>query len=164
MPIVAKAVFNYLYKKIPVMETLRSCTDILDFCKTQNVGKQFEVVYDTIENNKVVTIHSQRHVRFYVSSKGVVIQKENVNDHKRQKLASGLPVQILNSLDDKPIEERNIDFGYYYKEAYKIIDPIKLGISSTMKANAKKGIKSGKLLLKKYSKDYLTLFDEDDFN
>ena len=72
--------------------------------------------------------------------------------------------EILNSLDDKPIEERNIDFGYYYKEAYKIIDPIKLGISSTMKANAKKGIKSGKLLLKKYSKDYLTLFDEDDFN
>ena len=164
MPIVAKAVFEYLYHNIPVMETLQKSTDILDFCKTQNVGKQFEVVYDTIENNKIVTIHSQRHVRFYVSSKGVVIQKENVNDHKRQKLASGLPVQILNSLDDKPIEERNIDYGYYMKEAYKIIDPIKLGISSTMKADAQKGVKSGKLLLKKYSKDYLTLFDEDDFN
>ena len=50
------------------------------------------------------------------------------------------------------------------KEAYKIIDPIKLGISSKMKADAQKGIKSGDILLKKYSKDYLTLFDEDDFN
>ena len=49
MPIVAKAVFNYLYKKMPVMDTLRNCTDILDFCKTQNVGKQFEVVYDIVE-------------------------------------------------------------------------------------------------------------------
>jgi len=58
----------------------------------------------------------------------------------------------------------NTSNGYYYKEAYKIIDPIKLGISSTMKADAQKGTKSGKLLLKKYSKDYLTLFDEDDFN
>ena len=163
MPIVAKAVFEYLYHNIPVMETLQKSTDILDFCKTQNVGKQFEVVYETIENNKIVTVHSQRHVRFYVSSKGVVIQKENVNDHKRQKLASGLPVVILNSLDDKPIEERNIDYGYYYAEAYKIIDPIKLGISSTMKANAQKGVKSGKLLLRKYSRDYLTLFDDDDF-
>ena len=44
MPIVAKAVFNYLYKKIPVMETLRNCTDILDFFFFLNVGKQFEVV------------------------------------------------------------------------------------------------------------------------
>ena len=163
MPIVATAVFNYLYKNIPVMETLHKHTDILDFCKTQNVGRQFEVVYDIVENGKIKTIHSQRHVRFYVSTKGVVIQKENVNDHKRQKLASGLPVVILNSLDDKPIEERDINYKYYYDEAYKIIDPIKIGISPTMKANVNKGIKSGKLLLKKYSKDYLTLFDDDDF-
>ena len=163
MPIVAKAVFNYLYHNIPVMETLHKHTDILDFCKTQNVGRQFEVVYDKIEDGKITTIHSQRHVRFYVSTKGVVIQKENNVDHKRSKLASGLPVQILNSLDDKPIEERNIDYAYYYKECYKIIDPIKLGISATMKADAKKGIKSGKLLLRKYSKDYLTLFDDESF-
>ena len=75
MPIVAKAVFNYLYKKIPVMDTLRNCTDILDFCKTQNVGKQFEVVYQKVVDGKVVDIHSQRHVRFYVSTRGVVIMK-----------------------------------------------------------------------------------------
>ena len=164
MPVVAKAVFEYFAHNIPVMETLQKHTDILDFCKTQNVGRQFEVVYDKIENGKIISIHSQRHVRFYVSTKGVIIQKENVNDHKRSKLASGLPVQILNSLDDKPIEERNIDYGYYYREAYKIIDPIKLGISPTMKADSKKGVVSGKLLLKKYSKDYLTLFDETDYD
>ena len=163
MPVVAKAVFEYLYHGIPVTETLQKHTDILDFCKTQNVGKQFEVVYDTIEDGKITSIHSQRHVRFYVSTKGVIIQKENVNDHKRSKLAGGLPVQILNSLDDKPIEERDINYKYYYDECYKIINPIKLGISPTMKADANKGVKSGKLLLRKYSKDYLKLFDEDDF-
>jgi hypothetical protein len=163
MPVVAKAVFEYLYHNIPVMETLQKHTDILDFCKTQNVGKQFEVVYDVLENGKIKTIHSQRHVRFYVSTKGVIIQKENVNDHKKSKLASGLPVQILNSLDDKAIEERNIDYRYYYDECYKIINPIKLGISPNMKADASKGIKSGKLLIRKYSKDYLTLFDDEDF-
>lgn len=163
MPVVALAVFNYLYKHIPVMETLQNHTDILDFCKTQNVGRQFEVVYDKVENGKIVSVHSQRHVRFYVSTKGVVIQKENVNDHKRSKLASGLPVVVLNSLDDKPIEDRNINYGYYYDEAYKIINPIKLGISPTMKADTSKGVKSGKLLIRKYAKDYLTLFDDDSF-
>lgn len=164
MPIVAKAVFNYLYKKIPVMETLRSCTDILDFCKTQNVGKQFEVVYDIVENGKIKTVYSQRHVRFYVSTKGIIIQKEDINTGKRSKLASGLPSIILNSLDDKPIEERNINYGYYCDEAYKIINPIKLGISPNQKADKNKGTVSGKNLLKKYNRDYLVLFDNEDFN
>lgn len=49
MPIVAKAVFEYFTNNIPVMETLRNHKDILDFCKTQNVGKQFDVVYDKIQ-------------------------------------------------------------------------------------------------------------------
>ena len=163
MPIVAKAVFEYFAHNVPVMETLQKHTDILDFCKTQNVGRQFDVVYDVVENGKVKSIKSQRHVRFYVSTKGVVIQKENKLDHNRIKLASGLPVVILNSLDDKPIEERNINYGYYKDECYKIIDPIKLGISPTMKANSKKGVKSGKNLIKKYSRDYLTLFDNEDY-
>ena len=164
MPVVAIAVFEYFVNNVPVMETLQKHTDILDFCKTQNVGRQFDVVYNKSTNGTIKTIHSQRHVRFYVSTKGVIIQKENKITKARSKLASGLPVIILNSLDDKPIEYRDINYEYYYNEAYKIINPIKLGIAQNSKANANKGIKSGKVLLKKYSKDYLMLFDDDDFN
>ena len=104
MPVVAKAVFEYFANNIPVMETLRNHKDILDFCKTQNVGRQFDVVYDTVVNGDITTIYSQRHVRFYVSTKGVIIQKEEKSTGHRSRLASGKPVQILNSLDDKPIE------------------------------------------------------------
>ena len=162
MPVVAVAVFNYFVYNKPVMETLREHKDILDFCKTQNVGKQFDVVYDEMKNGNCITIHSQRHVRFYVSSKGVVINKQHKETNKRERLASGLPVQILNSLDDKPIEERNINYSYYYNEAYKIIDPIKLGISPNQKANSKLGTVSGKSLIKKYSHQYQTLFDDEE--
>lgn len=160
MPIVATAVYEYLYNNVPVMETLRNHKDILDFCKTQNVGRQFEVVYDTIENGKIVSINSQRHVRFYVSTKGVILQKEEKTTGKRSKLAGGLPVQILNTLDDASIEFRNINYKYYYNEAYKIIDPIKLGISSNQKGDKTKGTVSGKVLLKTYAQQYLTLFDD----
>ena len=45
MPIVAQAVSDYFLKGIPIMDTLQSATNILDFCKTQNVGKQFHVEY-----------------------------------------------------------------------------------------------------------------------
>lgn len=164
MPIVAIAVSNYFLNNIPIMETLRNHKDILDFCKTQNVGRQFEVVYDTVKNGKIVSVRSQRHVRFYVSTKGVVIQKEHNITHKRSRLASGLPVKILNSLDDKPIEERNIDYRYYYNEAYKIINPIMMSISPQQKADTMRGIKSGRITLKKYSHDYQTLFNNDDFD
>ena len=161
MPVVALAVYNFFRYNKPVMQTLKEHTDILDFCKTQNVGKQFDVVYDKYENGEFHTIYSQRHVRFYVSTNGVVIQKENKIDNKRSKLAGGMPVQILNQLDDKPIEERNINYKYYYDEAYKIINPIKLGISPNQKGNKVNGTVSGKVLLSKYDQQYLTLFDEE---
>lgn len=162
MPIVRTAAFEYLVHNIPVMTTLRQCTDILDFCKTQNVGKQFEVIYDKVVNGKIVTVHSQRHVRFYVSYNGVIIQKEDTVTKKRSRLASGNSVTILNTLDDKPIAERNINYKYYYDEAYKLISPIKLGISPKQKGDPIKGTKSGKVLLKKYGTDFRTLFDNID--
>lgn len=161
MPVVATAVYEYFANNIPVMETLRNHKDILDFCKTQNVGRQFEVVYDISENGLIKHIHSQRHVRFYVSTKGVIIQKEQKTTGKRSKLASGKPVCILNSLDDKPIEERDIDYGYYYTECYKIIDPIMLAISPNQKGNRDRRSVSGKVLIKKFSHQYNSLFDED---
>ena len=163
MPVVAIAVFNFFVHNIPVMETLRNHKDILDFCKTQNVGRQFDVVYDVCEKGVIRHVHSQRHVRFYVSTKGVVIQKENKTTGAKSKLAGGNSVCILNSLDDKPIEERNINYGYYYNECYKIIDPIMLGISPTQKGDRDKGILSGKAAIKKYSHQYNNLFDDYDF-
>lgn len=162
MPVIAKAVFEYFAHGTSVMDTLRNHKDILDFCKTQNVGKQFEVVYQKVENGKVIDIHSQRHVRFYVSTRGVVIMKENVHDKKRSVLASGKPVIILNKLDDKDIALRNIDYKYYYEEAYKIINPIKLGISPNQKSNKDNKTLSGKALLKKNFGLYNNLFDNEE--
>lgn len=163
MPIVAIAVFEYLVNNVPVMTTLRNHKDILDFCKTQNVGRQFEVVYDVCEKGVIRHVHSQRHVRFYVSTKGVIIQKENKTTGAKSKLAGGNSVCILNSLDDLPIEERNINYGYYYNECYKIIDPIMLGISPTQKGDRDKHILSGKAAIKKNSHQYSSLFDDEDF-
>lgn len=159
MPVVAKAVFEYFANGVPVMETLIHHKDILDFCKTQNVGKQFEVVYQKVVDGKVIDVHSQRHVRFYVSTKGVIIMKENVHDKKRSVLASGKPVIILNKLDDKDIALRDIAYSYYYEEAYKIINPIMLGISPNQKGDKNKKTLSGKALLKKNFGMYNSLFD-----
>lgn len=159
MPIVPLAVYNFFRYNKPIMQTLQEHKDILDFCKTQNVGKQFEVVYDEVIMGEVITTRSQRHVRFYVSTDGVVIRKKNVVDGKESRLGGGLPVQILNTLDDVPIENRHINYKYYYDECYKLINPIMLGISPNQKGNKARGTVSGKVLLKQYAEQYLTLFD-----
>ena len=160
MPVVAEAVYNYFRFNTPVMETLQKHKDILDFCKTQNVGKQFDVVYDIIQDGQLVTIHSQRHVRYYVSTNGVYLFKQHKLDSKVKTSLVKEQVRILNSLDDLPIEERNINYKYYYEEAYKIINPIMLGITVNQKGDKSKNTMSGKLLLKQYNQQYMTLFDE----
>lgn len=162
MPIVAKAVYEYFANNVPVMETLRNHKDILDFCKTQNVGRKFAVCYDKVVNGQITTIYCQQHFRFYVSQKGVVIQKEDKNTGKRSVLGGGLPSVMLNNLDDKPIEERGINYAYYYNECMKFINPIKLGISPNQKGNSSHKTVSGKILLKKRFGMYNDLFDNDE--
>lgn len=158
MPIVAQAVSNYFLKGKPVMETLYEATNILDFCKTQNVGRGFNVKY--AEGDKVVDM--QRYVRFYCSMNGGQVYKYDKVTKKFSNMCVGQKVIILNSLDDKPIYDRNINYNYYFEEANKIIDPIKLGISPNAKGDPSKKIKSGKALIKKYSGAYETLFDDGD--
>jgi len=160
MPIVAQAVINYFLYNKPILETLYECKNILDFCKTQNVGKQFHVELSKGTNSYVL----QRNVRFYVTNKngGMIYKVHNVTG-VRNGLCAGKQVQILNTLDDKRIELRNINYSYYLQEAIKIIDPIKLHISPNQKPNTLAGVKSGKLLLKKRSGEYNSLFDDNDF-
>ena len=158
MPVVAQAVSNFFLYDKPILETLYECRNILDFCKTQNVGRQFHVEYtEGVENKEL-----QRNVRFYVSNTGGAIFKVNNNTKQRNNLCAGNRVTVLNTLDDERIEFRNINYNYYYNEAYKIINPIKLQISPNQKGNPVKKTKSGKALIKKYAAQYNTLFDDND--
>lgn len=157
-PIVAKAVFEYFTNSTPVMETLRQHTDILDYCKTQNVGKKFEVIYYKVENGKVVKVKSQRHIRFYVATNGVKIYKEDA-DGKRSVLGGGLPCVILNTLDDVDIAMRNINYVYYKNEAHKIIDPIMLAMNTRVKASRSK-VTNAKLFNNTYIENLKSLFDD----
>lgn len=155
MPIVARAVVNY-FKGISVLETLYDSKNILDFCKTQNVGRQFHVEFT--KGGK--TEELQRFVRFYVTNKGGTLEKVNDNTKARNNMCAGKQVAVINTLDDTRIEYRNINYSYYYEAALKIIDPIKLSISPNQKGNAQLGTKSGKAIIKKMSGQYASLFDD----
>ena len=172
-PIVSKAAYDFLLYDIPVLDTLYNAKNILDFCKTQNIGRDWICIYSDNTGKHII----QRNNRFYVSTIGGTIEKvekeqynvdcfidENNNitntTGRRSNLCAGQKVQILNTLDDKNIALRNISYDYYYNEAMKLINPIILGISTNQKADNIKGVKSGRNLIKKYSGLTKTLFDD----
>lgn len=159
MPVIAKAVVEYFINKTPVLETLYNCKNILDFCKTQNIGKQYHIEESISTNNGFEIRKSQRNCRFYISLNGGMLEKVNANTGVRARLCAGQKCTILNNLDDKNIEFRNIKYNYYYDEALKIINPIELSIPPAKKADSNKMTKSGKALVKKYSGSFNKLFD-----
>lgn len=160
MPIIATAIVNYFINNKPVLETLYESRNILDFCKTQNVGKQYHV--ESVEGS--VRTELQRYIRFYVGNKGASLEKVNNVAKTKSSLAAGKKSIVINTLDDKGIEFRNINYKYYYEEAMKIINPIKLGISPKTKADKSKGTVSGKKLIQKYGGQFNTLFDDQEEN
>lgn len=151
-PIVAEAVSNYFLKNIPIMDTLTNEKNILKFCKTQNVGRSWKLYYKYVKNGEVVNEEFQRNTRFYVSKHGGSLIK-NAQDGRNVNLCSGHAVVPLNTFTDDDISIRDVDYRYYYQEAFNIVNPILLGISPQGK---------GKTITRKLGGAYDNLFNFDD--
>lgn len=138
--IIPKAVISFFKDGIPVEDTIKNCTDIRDFLMSEKTGKQWHVEYMNEEQ--------QRTNRFYASTNGGYLWKWKDTGHKEgeiitytepyvgerkykasarqyQNMLTASGVTFLNKFDDKPIEERKINYRYYIMEAYKIIRDLK---------------------------------------
>lgn len=138
--IIPKAVISFFKDGIPVEDTIKNCTDIRDFLMSEKTGKQWHVEYMNEEQ--------QRTNRFYASTNGGYLWKWKDTGHKEgeiitytepyvgehkykasarqyQNMLTASGVTLLNKFDDKPIEERKINYRYYIMEAYKIIRDLK---------------------------------------
>lgn len=138
--IIPKAVINFFKNGVSVEETIKGCQDIRDFLMSEKTGKQWHVEY----NNK----EQQRTNRFYASTNGAYLwkwkptgykegeiveydvpyvgtQRYTAKERQYQNMLTASGVTLLNYLDDKPIEERKINYRYYIMEAYKIIRELK---------------------------------------
>lgn len=139
--IIPKAVISFFKDGIPVEDTIKNCTDIRDFLMSEKTGKQWHVEYMNEEQ--------QRTNRFYASTNGGYLWKWKDTGHKEgeiitytepyvgehkykasarqyQNMLTASGVTLLNKFDDKPIEERKINYRYYLKEALKIIEELQL--------------------------------------
>lgn len=138
--IIPKAVINFFKDGVSVENTIKNCTDIRDFLMSEKTGKQWHVEYMNEEQ--------QRTNRFYASTNGaylwkwketgykdgeiveynepyIGIQRYVAKERQYQNMLTASGVTLLNKFDDKPIEERKINYRYYIMEAYKIIRDLK---------------------------------------
>lgn len=138
--IIPEAVIKYFVDGIPVEDTIKGCTDIRKFLMSEKTGKQWHVEYMNQEQ--------QRTNRFYASTNGGYLWKWKYTGHAEgevveyyepyvgrqsyiakeksyQNMLTASGVTLLNKFDDKPIEERKINYRYYIYEAYKIIRDLK---------------------------------------
>lgn len=135
-PIVAMAIADHFINGGEVMDYIKSCKNILMFCKTQNVDKSYDVVIDKVVNGKVIREQLQRNNRYFISLYGGVLKK--VRGKEEANLVSGEYVTIANEIEDTPVEQLEIKYSYYYDEAMKIINQIRLGMNTKSRSKLKK--------------------------
>ena len=116
--IIPEAIIKYFVDGIPVEQTIKECKDIKKFLMSEKTGKQWHVEYMNEEQ--------QRTNRFYASTNGGDLWKwkDNNGVQADQNMLSSSGVTLLNKFDDKPIEERKINYRYYLREALKIIEEL----------------------------------------
>lgn len=137
--IIPEAIIKYFVDGISVEQTIKECKDIKKFLMSEKTGKQWHVEYMNEEQ--------QRTNRFYASTNGGYLWKWKDTGHKEgeiitytepyvgerkykasarqyQNMLTASGVTLLNKFDDKPIEERKINYRYYLREALKIIEEL----------------------------------------
>lgn len=126
--IVSKALQNYFGKGIPIEDTIKSSPFIWDFIKFERVGKQFEVLWNKIPQ--------QRTNRFYVKRNGPYLYKvkedlkfdsksgKQYTSKTYQHLLKGFGVQIMNEYKAEAIKDYNINYQYYISGANSLLNEL----------------------------------------
>lgn len=121
-PIVPSAIYEYFVTGTPVMDTLKSSKNILDFCVSQKTGRDFVMEFREDGKNPDKL---QKNNRFFVSIGGGSLVKVNKKTGQEIGLFVGKNVRILNDYDESiSIDSYDIDFDFYLEECNKYIEEI----------------------------------------
>ncbi len=133
-PIVAYALMKYYTEDIPVETTVKEHKDIYDFCLSSNIGNQYKLQHIQIINGKINKTFIQKHVRYYISKNGGSLLKVNISGGRDSKMSKGFNITVFNdyhNVDD--FEDYNINYNYYIKECYKLINDIERKSTKSIK-------------------------------
>ena len=119
--IIPIAISDYFFKNIPVENTIRNHKNIYDFCGRQKFNRDSYGEIHYVEGSNKIIEQQQHNVRYYISKTGKSFVKQ-YSKGSSEIINKGYQVEIFNKFIEK--EDYNIDYSFYIKECYKIIDII----------------------------------------
>ena len=128
MRVVPKALHAYYLEGIPIEDFITSHTHIYDFCLGFRARSDWEIWREFIENGDRFRERQQRTIRYYISKKGNTLLKINREDRREILLNVGKVSTLFNRyVEEKKMEEYEIDYSFYISEANKIKNAVYSG-------------------------------------
>lgn len=119
MRIVPIALKQYFIYNIPIETTIRSHTDIFDFCLRLKTNSKSTPYYRYLNNGNIVNQKLDRTTRYYVSNGGGAIIKE-FDANRVSGVNVGYTTTLFNKYVEKSIKDYNINYNFYITETNKI--------------------------------------------
>jgi hypothetical protein len=120
MRIVPIALSNYIIHNIPIKQTIYNHKNIYDFCLRHKTNAGFNLEYHCLEDDRLKIHYLGKNNRYYISNTGGALYKTK-KDY-RNAVNKGFCITLLN--DYIECDDYDINYGFYTKEANKIINII----------------------------------------
>lgn len=125
-PIVSMALREFFLNNKDIVNFIKDHSDIYDFCIAKKTDKKFQNEYHWIDNSgELVITKLQKSIRYYVSTRGGSLYKYNPEEDTYINYCAGKSVKLFNNYVKLPIQDYEIDYGFYISETQKIINLIK---------------------------------------
>jgi hypothetical protein len=125
--IIPYALSQFFVNNIPIKNTIMNHKNIYDFCGRQKFSRDSygQIHYLGYKNTQPCEIieKQQKNVRYYISNRGANFIKY-YNKGTSEIINLGYQVTIFNNFINKPLEEYDINYKFYIKEAQKEINNI----------------------------------------
>lgn len=119
--IIPLAISEYFVKGIPIEDTIKNHKNIYDFCGRQKFTRESYGQIHYLSIDKQISEKQQKNVRYYISNEGSTFYKY-YSKGTNEVINKGYKVTIFNKFLDK--SNYDINYNFYIKEAYKIINEV----------------------------------------
>jgi hypothetical protein len=124
--VVQKAVEAHLLKGISIEEFIYNHRNKYDFLLNFKATRNIDLVLEKVYSLKKTYVPLSNTIRYFISKNGLPLKKiiPPLNNEAEQRVIGinvGYKVELCNNIKDFSYEF--LDFDYYVKEAYKLIEP-----------------------------------------
>ena len=124
--VVQKAVEAYLIKGISIEEFIHNHRNKYDFLLNFKATRNIDLVLEKVYSLQKTYMPLSNTIRYFISKNGFPLKKilPPLNKDSEQRVIGinvGYKVELCNNIEDFSYEF--LDFDYYIKEAYKLIEP-----------------------------------------